>query len=415
MRSDTTRALPLLLLLLGVLALACTTEDTAPTPPTVVVADATVADAAEVTLDAAAPSPDAEPADAGAAPDAATLDAGPELSRDTGTPPDAAQSAEDVGSPGAIEVRPLATACPERSPAGATCRVLEVTCGGLEPVQVALHAYALPAGVAQRGVIVLGSGGGGTGLWSGPTSADATIADLGRAGFLVLERQWLVDRERGWFANSSGAGVPVAACRLASLLRWIDTEYRRDAQPLCATGNSGGSAELAFAVLRAGAGAVLDLAVPSSGPFHRMDLACDGRADRTWQTECAALTARHCPSCQNRGCALGGGPRALIDGAYGTRTPCTGRSTPIDAPLLAQDSPLVPGLVLPQTKVVLLIGEQDPGGYAPLSAALYEGLVAQGVDATFESEPSTGHEFQSTDAGAERIEAVLLRECVRRH
>lgn len=413
MRCHTHRLLPLLL---GALALACAAEDTSPsTPPTALVVDATVADADEVTLDADVGSPDAEQADAGVAPDAVAPDTGPEPALDAGEVPDAAASVADAGEPSAPVVRPLATACPERSPAGATCRVLEVTCGGLEPVQVALHAYALPAGVAQRGVIVLGSGGGGTGLWSGPASADATITDLGRAGFLVLERQWLVDRERGWFANSSGAGVPVAACRLASLLRWIDTEYRRDAQPLCATGNSGGSAELAFAVLRAGAEAVLDLAVPSSGPFHRMDLACDGRADRAWQTACAALTARHCPSCQNRGCALGGGPRALIDGAYGTRTPCTGRSTPIDAPLLMQDSPLVPGLVLPQTKVVLLIGEQDPGGYAPLSAALYEGLVAQGVDATFESEPGTGHEFQSTDAGAERIEAVLLRECVRRH
>jgi hypothetical protein len=409
MRRHTLRLLPLVL---GALALACTAEDTTPTPTPPVLADAAAAD---TTADAAVVTEDAAVLDAGPHPDATDPDTGPAASPDAGDLPDAAASVADAGLPGAIEVRPLATACPERSPAGATCRVLEVTCGGLEPVQVALHAYALPAGVAQRGVIVLGSGGGGTGLWSGPASADATVADLGRAGFLVLERQWLVDRERGWFANASGAGVPVAACRLTSLLRWIDAEYRRDAQPLCATGNSGGSAELAFAVLRAGAGAVLDLAVPSSGPFHRMDLACDGRTDRAWQTECAALTARNCPSCQNRGCSLGGGPRALIDGAYGMRTPCTGRSTPIDVPLLTQDSPLVPGLVLPQTKVVLLIGEQDPGGYAPLSAALYEGLAAQGVDVAFESEPATGHEFQSTEAGAERIEAVLLRECVRRH
>lgn len=412
MRRHTHRLLPLVL---GALALACTAEDTTPTPTPPVLADAAAADVADTTADAAVVTEDAAVLDAGRHPDATDPDTGPAASPDAGDLPDAAASVADAGEPSAPVVRPLATACPERSPAGATCRALEVTCGGLEPVQVALHAYALPAGVAQRGVIVLGSGGGGTGLWSGPASADATIADLGRAGFLVLERQWLVDRERGWFATTTGAGVPVAACRLASLLGWIDTEYRRDAQPLCATGNSGGSAELAFAVLRAGAGAVLDLAVPSSGPFHRMDLACDGRADRTWQTECAALTARHCPSCQNRGCALGGGPRALIDGAYGLRTPCTGRSTPIDAPLLTQDSPLVPGLALPQTKVVLLIGEQDPGGYAPLSAALYEGLVAQGIDAAFESEPETGHEFQSTEAGAEHIEAVLLRECVRRH
>lgn len=398
-----TKLLPSLVLL-GGFTLACATEDTAP-------AAAVVRDASAASPDAAAS--DATPSVLGATADASDRDAGSLLDADA--PPDAAARDEDAGAPNASAVRALATPCPGPSPAGATCRVLEVTCGGLEPLQVALHVYALQDGVAQRGVILLGSGGGGTGLWSGPASADAAIAELGRTGFLVLERQWLVDRERGWFANARGAGVPVAACRLASLLRFVDAEYRRDAQPLCASGNSGGSAELAFAVLRAGAGDVLDLAVPSSGPFHRMDLACEGRADRAWQAECAALTARHCPRCQNRGCSLGAGPRALIDGAYGTRTPCTGRSTPIDLPLLMEDSPLVPGLVLGRTKIALLVGEQDPGGYAPLSAALYEGLVAQGVDAVFESEPEAGHELQSTGAGAERIAAVLRRDCVRRH
>lgn len=65
------------------------------------------------------------------------------------------------------------------------------------------------------------------------------------------------------------------------------------------------------------------------------------------------------------------------------------------------------------SRVALLIGKMDDGPYAALSAALYEAMRAAGADVTFGSE-ATGHEFQSTEAGARRIEQVIMSDCVRR-
>jgi len=298
---------------------------------------------------------------------------------------------------------------------GTTCRTLEVRCGGLAPVQVALRVTPPTAGAAARGVVVFGSGGAGTGLWSGPAPTDAMMGRLARAGFTLVERQWLAPRDAGWFLDEAGRGVPAAACRYATLLRYVDASYRRGAQPLCATGNSGGSAELGYAITRQDAGELLDLAVPSSGPFHRADLACGGATDAAWQAECRALVQRNCPRCSPRACSLGGGPRQLLDLSYGPSTPCSGVRTPVDLARMRADSPVAPGarLRLPRTRVALLIGEADEGPYAALSAALYEAMRAAGADVTFGSE-ATGHEFQSTDAGARRIEQVLMSDCVRR-
>jgi hypothetical protein len=299
---------------------------------------------------------------------------------------------------------------------GTSCRTLEVRCGGLAAVQVAVRVTPPAAGAAARGVVVFGSGGAGTGLWSGPAPTDAMMGRLAAAGFTLVERQWLGDRAQGWLHDPSGRGVPAAACRYVTLLRYIDATWRRGAQPLCATGNSGGSAELGYAITRQDAGDLLDLAVPTSGPFHRADLACGGATDAAWQSECRDLVQRHCSRCAPRNCTLGAGPRQLLDLSYGTTTPCSGAQTPLDLARMRADSPAAPGLRarLPRTRVALLVGEMDDGPYAALSAALYESLRSQGVDVTFGSE-ATVHEFQSTEAGARRIERVITADCVRRH
>ncbi len=359
-----------------------------------------------VAPDAAASADVATPPDVSVTPDVATP---PDASPDVAPPPDAAAASEGV--------RVVREGCdgPAGPLPGTVCRTLEVRCGGLAPVQVALRVTPPAAGAPARGVVVFGSGGGGTGLWSGPASADAMMGRLAAAGFTVIEREWLVAREQGWFYDAAGRGVPAAACRYTTLLRFVDATYRRGSQPLCATGNSGGSAELGYALTRQNAGDLLDLAVPSSGPFHRADLAC-GADDTAWQAECRSLARRHCPTCATSGCSLGAGARQLIDASYGSASPCTGTRTPLDGARLRPDSPVAAGatLRLPRTRVALLVGEQDPGPYGALSAALYEALRAAGADVTFGTE-ATGHEFQSTDAGARRIERVILADCVRRH
>jgi hypothetical protein len=352
-----------------------------------------------------------------ATPDQGTGNSTPDAtSPDIAAAPDAAPAPDASASVDGVRVVREGCDGPLGPLAGTTCRTLEVRCGGLTPVQVALRVTPAARGTSARGVVVFGSGGAGTGLWSGPASADAMMGRLAAAGFTLVERQWLADRDQGWFYDEAGRGVPAAACRYATLLRYVDATWRHGTQPLCATGNSGGSAELGYAITRQDSGDLLDLAVPTSGPFHRADLACGGAADAAWQSSCRDLVRRHCPTCAPRNCTLGAGPRQLLDLSYGASTPCSGAQTAVDLARMRADSPAAPGVSfrLPHTRVALLVGEMDDGPYAALSAALYESLRAAGVDATFGSE-ATVHEFQSTDAGARRVEQVILADCVRRH
>lgn len=315
--------------------------------------------------------------------------------------------ADDAGRAFDESVRVRTEPCEKAAPQATRCESYEIVCGGASPAVVDVAYFEPPAGVAKKGVVVFGSGGGGTGFYNFP-ARDA----LTSAGYTLVDRRWTADR--GWF-DGAKAGPQEAACRYAALARYVKRTHAPSV-PLCATGNSGGSAELGYAITRQDSGDLLDLAVPTSGPFHRADLACGGASDATWQSSCRDLVRRHCPTCAPRNCTLGAGPRQLLDLSYGASTPCSGAQTAVDLARMRADSPAAPGVSfrLSHTRVALLVGEMDDGPYAALSAALYESLRAAGVDATFGSE-ATVHEFQSTDAGARRVEQVILADCVRRH
>lgn len=328
--------------------------------------------------------------------------------------PDA--SAGDASVLGGVRVLREGCAASSGPLAGTTCRTLEVTCGGLEPLEVELLVTTPAAGVASRGVILFGSGGAGTGLWSGPATTNQMMERLRRAGFLLIERRWLNDRNEGWFKSSAGLGVAASACRHATLVRWIDRTYRTGDQPLCATGNSGGSAELGWSITRQDSSELLDFALLSSGPVHRADYGCAPMAPAAWTAECAALNTRNCAGCASRTCTLANGVRSLIDAAYGTQTTCSGRATPFDAARMLADSPVPSGrLNLPRTRVTFLIGALDPGPYLPLAAGLYEAMRAAGTSTSLSVVAGVDHEFQTFADGAARIESELMTQCVRRH
>jgi hypothetical protein len=341
-------------------------------------------------------------------PDASSVDSGPSADSGTGdggaTAPRGARVVRDgcTGTPGPL--------------AGTTCRTLEITCGGLEPLQVELLIAQPPSSMAARGVILFGSGGAGTGLWSGPDAANGAMDRLRNAGFIVIERRWLNDRNTGWFQSTAGLGVAAAACRHATLSRWIDSTYRSGTMAFCATGNSGGSAELAWSITRQDTADVIDFAVPTSGPLHRADYGCATTPPAAWTTECATLKDRYCASCASRTCTLPNGVRSVIDSSYGMQTTCSGRTTPFDGDRMLADSPAArtARLNLPHTRVAFLIGALDGGPYLPLAAGLYEAMRAAGTNTTFSVLPGVDHELQSFTDGARRIETEMLMNCVRR-
>lgn len=248
---------------------------------------------------------------------------------------------------------------------------------------------------------MFGSGGEGTGFYN--FSQSKQMVD---AGYTIVDRRW----PAGWFTGGTD-GPQQAACRLAAVLRHLRASPPAPG-PLCATGNSGGSAELVYAMTWQGAGEVLDFALPTSGPFHRLDLACQGASDPDWPGECEALRAATCPDCLSQGCQLGGGPASLIDLSFAEAPRCTAPAAG-DLQLLTERSPeLGPDVAWLALPIRLLVGKEDDGAYAPLSAALHAALAESLVDVDIAFIAGADHEMDTKTPGGDAIREALLSGCV---
>jgi hypothetical protein len=248
--------------------------------------------------------------------------------------------------------------------------------------------------------VLFGSGTTGEGYYTF-RGREALRAD----GLAVLERRWL----GGWFEGSQ-AGPKQAACGLAALIRHLRAT-RPPGEALCATGNSGGSIELGYALTWHGAGAALDLAVPTSGPVHRLDLACQGEADPAWTAECQARIAAGCPDCAASTCEVSG-PRRHIDTAYGGVPRCSVPG-PGDLARLRADSPIAGphAATLGGAPTRVLIGADDDGAYFPLADAFVEASRALGAEITLTVVAGAGHDLDTTPPGEQALRTTLLTHC----
>lgn len=313
-------------------------------------------------------------------------------------------AAGTTGAPADESVVKLDVPCEKSPPAATRCERYEVTCEGLAPAIVDLAIYEAKPGVESRGTILFGSGGEGTGFYNF-TQAKALLD----AGYTIVDRRW----PAGWFTGGTD-GPQQAACRLAALIRHLRAEPPAGG-PLCATGNSGGSAELGYALTWQDAGPALDFAMPTSGPFHRLDLACQGESDPDWPAACAALREATCPDCLGEACQLANGPRTLMDKSFGGPMRCL-MPGPGDLELLYDRSPeLGPSIAgLGALPIHFMIGEEDDGAYAPLATALHDALTAAGLAVDIAYVAGAPHEFDMTVEGADAIREALLARCVPR-
>ncbi len=309
------------------------------------------------------------------------LDGGIGASSDAGTSADAGAPAEDAGTPdggrrapadasvtslGSCDAGFASLAAPSR------CEALEVTCEGLPPARVELVITEPPVGTAARGVLVFGEGGAGTDFTASGRALDGGLVyreglrRLVLSGYIVVDRRW----PGGWFGQL-GLGIGTPSCRYATLLRHLEQTLSQG-RPMCATGNSGGASELAYALTRWDGAERLRLAVLSGGPpMASLDVGCFGDAvSSTWRQDCAtewARTQTECPPATPPRCTLRDRPfaaaPALVDTAYATANeprPCTAGS-PTAQGALAADSVDAPDALttFPRTRVRFLVGRMD--------------------------------------------------------
>jgi hypothetical protein len=271
---------------------------------------------------------------------------------------------------------------------GLECRGVQVTCPGVQRPARAVLGIGKPSGT-PRGLIVFFSGGGGTQWWAREASndlkfsgqsqsasidqqaaqnADSLLADLQSKGFETVQARWVT----AWIASSPGeeVGPAVLACRPASLLRYLhDTLYDQlGAQPsgdlacgFCATGNSGGGAAIAYALSFYGLGSDLQGAVLTSGPpYGAIDKAC--LDDSGW----AYKQGLHGVFDASYGFFGRDGPCFLQDAAWRSRW----AADSVDGAGRTYD--------LADTRILMLLGRQDPSNIQPHAKAYYQKLRQAG-------------------------------------
>lgn len=293
-----------------------------------------------------------------------------------------AQSHPPLGS-----VKALNDTCPAGPLADTSCRRLEVSCPELKPIQVSIRVTEPATGVPFHGTVVMGSGQGGNSFYgNGP--GQILVKDIAAMGFRVVDRNW----DGGW--TTSEGGLRKESCRYATLLTWVHDTLHKSGK-FIATGNSGGSAEISYALTTWGRGDILDVAIPTSGPpLGRLDYACVKQASPEWAALCASIVPKGVMECAS-GCILGP--------ANGVCTQVSGSPT---AEQLLEDSVMHPGAVVnyPKTKVYFLFGAHDCGEPVPIGLTYATKVTSEH---TISFVPKTPHPLSSTPEGREAIRNAI--------
>ena len=198
-------------------------------------------------------------------------------------PPALAQPCTSFGSTlGSVTVV-SSTQC-SSGPNVTTCKVLRINCPSVPEIFVDLRIIELASGVNLRGTVVMGTGGGGQEFYSSVTGGSEVQQALLAEGFRIIERKWSF----GWWGN--GHSTRMQSCRYATLLQYLH-QNEHPGGAFCATGNSGGSAEIAYALTTWGMGSLLDVAVLTGGPpLARLDLTCNAGWNCTGLVQPGILT-----------------------------------------------------------------------------------------------------------------------------
>ncbi|MCH7702630.1 MAG: hypothetical protein IID37_13180 [Planctomycetes bacterium] len=312
---------------------------------------------------------------------------------DTGTGGDGILDSGGVPSLGTITA--ASRVCEADGLAGADCYVATVSCTGVPDAGVAIKHLS---GTGDTiGTIILTAGGGGQKYYEDSTFytfGPNLVEDLRDAGFATVQVRW----EDGW--NLGPGGWERVGCRYATVAQWVYDELHRGggSAPFCATGNSGGASQIAYAMTRYGLDELFDIVVPSGGPpAGRIDLGC----------ACSPSQATVEVPCGNDSLCYDDLAIGAMDSAY-DGTPCAD----LESEILAADSVVADDADLhyPFTKVIAVFGDADPTSAVPQGMQWYDAITSE---VEIICVPETQHRVASAMAGYETLRDVLITECTR--
>ncbi len=311
-------------------------------------------------------------------------------------------SADPLGTVNSVKT----IACPSGGVPGAICQEMAIACEGVSNWNAYTKVNAPPTG-ATNGVVIYGVGTGGSGLYDSQfTYGKTAVENVLSAGFVTVQvsfgSPFTANAPNGWLTGPGG--VRRLACRYATLANWVNTKVLKSStKPLCATGNSGGSAAISYALSNYGLDRIFSMVELTSGPpMSRIDYGCLCKQG-TASTPCGQGQVNYC-----YGVADG-----IIDPAY-NQPICTnavnGNPSPIAAELFLSDSISSPGAVLafPKTNVNVLYGGQDNSSAVPLGLEWYNQINSRKSQSCVADAP---HSIPDAQDGATQIANDLINLC----
>jgi hypothetical protein len=157
---------------------------------------------------------------------------------------------------------------------GNGCFTATVSCPGTADIKVSVH-ITNPTD-APKGTIFLHGGGGGTGVFDvSHNGVNASTLFL-NAGFRLIQVAWDTPWEDTTILPKS---IKTAACRPATILNYVYNNIHGGPSVsggMCAEGNSGGAAALAYVMTEYDGSSYLDKVILTSGPvFSDLQQGCE--------------------------------------------------------------------------------------------------------------------------------------------
>jgi hypothetical protein len=224
---------------------------------------------------------------------------------------------------------------------GATCYQVNTICDQVAPYSVYLKVNTPGSPI---GTVIFTTGSGGSALYDYDSpeffytdsngvvnnGGEAIVQGILNAGYTTVQVSFgspfnNTNTENGWLQGPGG--VRHLACRYATVAQWVYQNIHNSSttEPFCATGNSGGSAAIGYALSEYGLGTIFNMVEPTSGPvMTRLDAGCSAPGNVNYNGTTACTTAL-----TNMSYSLGAnGTAAIVDAAYqsiGATTPtfCT--------------------------------------------------------------------------------------------
>jgi hypothetical protein len=314
--------------------------------------------------------------------------------------------------------------CAKTGLAGGTCyRAVVSHCPETEgDFAAAVKINEAPDIDLLQGVVFFTTGGGGTAFYDSDFSYKNAACPQSNCGLMVVQSineanyrtvqidfedpENLISEPSGWLTGPSTDGPRALACRYATIVHevWALLFSSDATHPVCATGNSGGSALVTYAITQygmgntSGPGPMFAFAEATSGPpYGRIDHGCAGSAAPVLDVSCPAGTQLS----EDYGLE---NAADYVDPAYPTDV-CTEdiKSNGVDVySQFHHDSVVSDDYPAPsyQTVVRTLFGSEDISAAMPLGLEWYNAVTSTKTNACIVGAP---HELPGNYDGATTI------------